>query len=162
VTSSPARTAMATPAATRASGGAREGRPPDTSPFAGTGTLLRFHLRRDRVMIVSWVAVIALFVWLVIATSQLILRRRMGAAAKELELKMWFFPYLTWIAIGSIVALIIGMVILESTRESLFLSLGLAAVVVGIGVFRYRRNGGSPHQDAASVEPSAVGSGPAS
>ena len=84
---------------------------------------------------------IALFVWLVIAASQLILRRRMGAAAKDLQLKMWLFPYLTWVAIVSIVALLIGMVILESTRESLLLSLALAAVVVGIGVFRYRRNG---------------------
>ena len=84
---------------------------------------------------------IALFVWLVIAASQLILRRRMGAAAKDLQLKMWLFPYLTWVSIVSIVALLIGMVILESTRESLLLSLALAAVVVGIGVFRYRRNG---------------------
>ena len=35
---------------------------------------------------------IALFVWLVIATSQLILRRRMGTAAKELELKNVVLP----------------------------------------------------------------------
>ncbi|MEV7662658.1 amino acid permease [Paenarthrobacter sp. NPDC089316] len=106
---------------------------------------------------------IALFVWLVIAASQLILRRRMGAAAKDLDLKMWFFPYLTWIAIGAIVALIIGMVIIESTRESLFLSLGLAAVVVAIGVFRYRRNGGSVvAAPSAKAEREEVGSGPAS
>jgi len=84
---------------------------------------------------------IALFVWLVIAGSQLILRRRMGAASKDLELKMWLFPYLTWVAIISIVALLIGMVILESTRESLLLSLALAAVVVGIGLWRYRKHG---------------------
>ena len=106
---------------------------------------------------------IALFVWLVIASSQLILRRRMGAAAKDLDLKMWFFPYLTWIAIGSIVALIIGMVILESTRESLFLSLALAAVVVAIGVFRYRKRG-TPSAPAGDGEAERVtlGSGPAS
>ena len=106
---------------------------------------------------------IALFVWLVIASSQLILRRRMGAAAKDLDLKMWFFPYLTWIAIGSIVALIIGMVILESTRESLFLSLGLAAVVVAIGVFRYRKRGTpSARVGDADAERVTLGSGPAS
>jgi GABA permease len=106
---------------------------------------------------------IALFVWLVIASSQLILRRRMGAAAKDLDLKMWFFPYLTWIAIGSIVALIIGMVILESTRESLFLSLALAAVVVAIGVFRYRKRGtpSAPVGDT-DAERVTLGSGPAS
>jgi GABA permease len=81
---------------------------------------------------------IALFVWLVIALSQLILRRRMGAAAKSLTLKMWFFPYLTWLAAASIVALLVGMVVLEDTRESLLLSVLLAAVVTAIGVWRYR------------------------
>ncbi len=81
---------------------------------------------------------IALFVWLVIALSQLILRRRMGAAAKDLPLKMWAFPYLTWLAIGSIVALLIGMIVLPDTREALLLSAGLAAVVVALGLYRYR------------------------
>ena len=111
---------------------------------------------------------IALFVWLVIAVSQLILRRRMGAAAQELQLKMWLFPYLTWAAIVSIVALLIGMVILESTRESLLLSLALAAVVVGIGLLRYRRRGLAPfeghpvHREAAVTgEEAPAAAGPA-
>ncbi|MEQ4564754.1 amino acid permease [Paenarthrobacter sp. CAP02] len=106
---------------------------------------------------------IALFVWLVISVSQLILRRRMGAAAKDLELKMWFFPYLTWIAIAAIVALVIGMVIIDSTRESLFLSLGLAAVVVAIGVWRYRKRGAAGLEAATTeAERADIGSGPAS
>jgi GABA permease len=121
---------------------------------------------------------IALFVWLVIASSQLILRRRMGADAKDLALKMWLFPYLTWVAIVSIVALLIGMVVLESTRESLLLSLALAVVVVGIGVWRYRKDGGSPagtdaagteetgptstDRTDATAEEAGVGAGPAS
>jgi GABA permease len=78
----------------------------------------------------------------------------MGAAAKDLQLKMWLFPYLTWLSIVSIVALLIGMVILETTRESLLLSLALAAIVVGIGVFRYRSNGSKatvPAADAAET-----------
>jgi GABA permease len=83
---------------------------------------------------------IALFVWLVIATSQLVLRRRMDKAdVEKLSLRMWAFPYLTWFAIASIVALLVGMMVLEKTRESLLLSLLLAAVVVGFGVWRYRR-----------------------
>jgi GABA permease len=112
---------------------------------------------------------IALFVWLVIATSQLVLRRRMGAAAKDLTLKMWFFPYLTWLAIASIVALIIGMVMLDSTRDSLLLSVALAAVVVGIGLWRYRRGGPAhaalvhtPETATTETADAAVGGGPAS
>jgi GABA permease len=93
---------------------------------------------------------IALFVWLVIAVSQLILRRRMGPAAKQLELKMWAFPYLTWLTIGSIVALLIGMGILKETRESLWLSVALAGVVAGIGLYRYPK--GSARKAAESLE----------
>lgn len=84
---------------------------------------------------------IALFVWLVIAISQLILRRRMGADAKDLALKMWLFPYLTWLSIVAIAALLVGMAVVPQTREALLLSMGLAAVVVAIGVYRYRKNG---------------------
>lgn len=110
---------------------------------------------------------IALFVWLVISASQLILRKRMGADAKDLALKMWLFPYLTWLAIGSIVALIIGMVILESTRESLMLSGALAAAVVGIGVWRYRKadadaDAGGSIGTASETEAASVGAGSAS
>ena len=100
---------------------------------------------------------IALFVWLVIAGSQLILRRRMGAAAKDLQLKMWLFPYLTWVAIVSIVALLVGMVVLESTRESLLLSLALAAVVVGVGLWRYRKNGTKTPARQRGTEPARRG-----
>lgn len=104
---------------------------------------------------------IALFVWLVIASSQLILRKRMGAAAKDLALKMWLFPYLTWLAIASIVALVIGMMILDTTRESLMLSLALAAVVVGIGVWRYRKGGpGAGHAVGTAPETEPAKAGP--
>lgn len=95
---------------------------------------------------------IALLVWLVIALSQLILQRRMGAAAKELELKMWLFPYLTWLSIAVITALLVGMVIVPETSEALLLSAGLVAIVVAIGVYRYRKGGGGPPADAVLGE----------
>ncbi|TFD52694.1 amino acid permease [Cryobacterium frigoriphilum] len=83
---------------------------------------------------------IALFVWLVIAVSQLILRRRLSPEqTRALSLKMWLFPYLTWFAIASILALLVGMLVIEKTRESLLLSVLLAAVLVTVGVLRYRK-----------------------
>jgi GABA permease len=55
------------------------------------------------------------------------------------------------------------MVILESTRESLMLSLALAAVVVGIGVWRYRKGGpAGPSPEAPQGEDAAVGARQAS
>ncbi|WP_434617614.1 amino acid permease [Arthrobacter sp. A5] len=104
---------------------------------------------------------IALFVWLVISLSQLILRRRMGAAARDLQLKMWAFPYLTWLAIGSIVALLIGMIVLPDTREALLLSAGLAAVVVALGLYRYRGGGGRAAAASAAARSADVETHPA-
>lgn len=92
-------------------------------------------------LLVNTSGAIALFVWLVVATSQLVLRRRMDKAeVDKLSLRMWAFPYLSWFAIASIVTLLVGMMVLEKTPESLVLSLLLAAVVVAVGVWRYRRN----------------------
>ncbi|WP_425862890.1 amino acid permease [Arthrobacter sp. TWP1-1] len=113
------------------------------STVVGFVTVGLNYLSPDKVFLfmVNTSGAIALFVWLVIALSQLILRRRMGAEAKDLALKMWFFPYLTWLSIVAITALLIGMVIVPQTREALLLSVALAAVVVAIGVFRYRNKG---------------------
>lgn len=134
------------------------------STVVGFVTVGLNYLSPDKVFLfmVNTSGAIALFVWLVIAASQLILRRRMGAAAKDLELKMWLFPYLTWLSIAAILALIVGMVIVPQTREALLLSVGLAAVVVAIGVFRYRR-GGPGRAGAEALEAEAgvdVGSRP--
>ncbi|GEB64100.1 GABA permease [Sinomonas atrocyanea] len=95
---------------------------------------------------------IALFVWLVIAASQLILRRRADAAGTKLEIRMWLFPYLTWASIVAIVALLVGMLFLDDTRDELVLSVALAAVVVAIGVARYRRRGPTPAGAPALAE----------
>nr|MDQ5861400.1 amino acid transporter [Actinomycetota bacterium] len=57
------------------------------------------------------------------------------------------------------------MVILDTTRESLLLSLALAAVVVGLGVWRYRKGGAAADASdggTAEGESVAVGAGPAS
>lgn len=120
------------------------------STVVGFVTVGLNYLAPDTVFLfmVNTSGAIALFVWLVIALSQLILRRRMGAEAKQLELKMWLFPYLTWLSIAVITALLVGMVIVPETREALLLSAGLAAIVVAIGVYRYRKGGGGRPADA--------------
>ncbi|MFE7423147.1 amino acid permease [Rhodococcus sp. NPDC057529] len=98
---------------------------------------------------------IVLFVWLVISVSQLRMRRRLEASGTRLELKMWLFPYLTWLTILAIVGLCIGMVVLPGTRSQMFLSLALAGTVIAVGVYLNRRRGPA---DARTVddEPSAA------
>lgn len=128
-----------------------------SSTVVGFITVGANYLSPDTVFLflVNTSGAIALFVWLAIAVSQLILRNRMGAEAEKLDMKMWAFPYLTWLSIAAIVALLVGMTVLESTRESLLLSVGLAAVVVGIGVYRYSggRGGRGPAGHLTTEEP---------
>lgn len=136
------------------------------STVVGFITVALNYIAPDTVFLflVNTSGAIVLFVWLVIAISQLILRRRMGADAKELVLKMWLFPYLTWFAIISIAALLVGMVLVDSTRESLILSVALAAAVIGFGLWHHRKHRGpvldeqATTQSTAPTQPAKTGS----
>jgi len=79
---------------------------------------------------------IALFVYLVIACSQLVMRRRLDAEGHQPAVRMWLFPTLTWATIVFIVGVLVLMVIRPEHRLELELSVVLAAVIVAIGVVR--------------------------
>ena len=81
---------------------------------------------------------IALFVYLVIALSQLRMRRELDCAGHRPEVRMWLYPWLTYLTIGFICAVLVLMLVQEGHRLELALSLALAAVIVGIGVARRR------------------------
>ena len=83
---------------------------------------------------------VALFCYLLIAVSQLIMRRRLEREDPEaLTLKMWLFPWLTLASIGAIVAVIFAMALVDDVRDQLWWSLASLAVVVGLAVRRTRR-----------------------
>jgi GABA permease len=83
---------------------------------------------------------VILFVYLLIAVSELVLRRRTPEA--ELTVKMWFFPVLTILAIVGIVAVLVQLGLNSETRSQLLLSLlSWAIVLVLYAVTRWR--GGS-------------------
>ena len=83
---------------------------------------------------------VILFVYLLIAISQLVLRRRTPEAA--LKVRMWLFPGLTMVAIAGILAVLVQMAFTADTRSQFFLSLGSWAVVV-VAYFVTRSMGGS-------------------
>jgi GABA permease len=65
---------------------------------------------------------VAIFVYVLIALSQLRLRSRMGPdAERKLRVRMWCFPYLTWLAIGGMLAILIAMAFIPDQREPLWL-----------------------------------------
>ena len=83
---------------------------------------------------------IALFVYILIALSELRMRRTLEREAPErLKLKMWGFPWLTWACIVAMVAVVASMALIDDVRSQLipsFISLG---VVVAAAWLRSRR-----------------------
>ncbi len=83
---------------------------------------------------------IILFVYWLIALSQIVLRRR--TPDEQLALKMWFFPVLSILTLVGITAVLVQMAFDRSARSQLWLSLLSWAVVIGlyfVGRARSRR-----------------------
>jgi GABA permease len=73
---------------------------------------------------------IILFVYWLIALSQIVLRRR--TPDEQLALKMWFFPVLSILTLVGITAVLVQMAFDRSARSQLWLSLLSWAVVIGL------------------------------
>jgi len=56
----------------------------------------------------------------------------------ELELKMWFYPVLTWAVIAFITFTVVFMAFRDGFKLLLWLTLALTAAIVAIGVLRQR------------------------
>src|SRR5215213_9274891 len=91
---------------------------------------------------------VILFVYLLIAVSQFILRRR--TPDERLVVKMWFFPVLTIVAAVGIVAILVQMGLDSDTRSQLWLSLlSWGLVLVLYAVTRWRGGSVSPEATRA-------------
>jgi GABA permease len=97
---------------------------------------------------------VILFVYLLIAISQLLLRGR--TPQDQLKVKMWMFPWLTILAAVGIVAVLVQMAFTSDTRSQLLLSLlSWAIVLVLYAVTRWR--GGSVSPEELEVKDGAKG-----
>ncbi|MEU3753101.1 amino acid permease [Streptomyces olivoreticuli] len=89
------------------------------------------------------VGAVLLFVWGLIAASQLRLRRRIEREMPEkLALRMWAFPYLTWVALAGMGAVLVLMLTDDGARPQLLWSGAATAavlVVAGLRELRLRR-----------------------
>lgn len=82
---------------------------------------------------------VILFVYLMIALSQLVLRRR--TPPEKLVVKMWGFPYLTIATAIAIVAILVAMGFQDDTRTQLWTSMLSWAVILALfGVLRLVRS----------------------
>ncbi|MBD0746157.1 amino acid permease [Streptomyces sp. CBMA152] len=91
------------------------------------------------------VGAILLFTWALIALSQLRLRRRLEHEAPEtLTLRMWCFPYLTWVALAGMAVVLVLMLTDEGSRPQILWSGGTTAVLLAVAWFRERRASPKP------------------
>ncbi|MEU9027876.1 amino acid permease [Streptomyces sp. NPDC048383] len=83
------------------------------------------------------VGAVLLFVWALIAVSQLKLRGMLEREMPErLTLRMWLFPYLTWAALIGMAAVLVLMLLDDSARPQLLWSSGAAAAVLLVAWLR--------------------------
>ncbi|MET9607966.1 amino acid permease [Streptomyces sp. NPDC006512] len=83
------------------------------------------------------VGAVLLFVWALIAVSQLKLRPRLERDMPErLTLRMWLFPYLTWAALIGMAAVLVLMLFDDAARPQLLWSTGAAAAVLLVAWLR--------------------------
>ena len=74
---------------------------------------------------------IALFVYLLIAISELVMRRQLEREAPErLQLKMWLYPWLTYLSIAAIVSVLVAMAVISEQRPLLIASLVSLGVIL--------------------------------
>ncbi len=81
---------------------------------------------------------VILFVYLLIAISQVVLRRR--TAPDKLIVRMWFHPVLSIVTIAAILAVLLQMYLDKLVRPQLLLSLLVWAVMLGLyAIIRWRQ-----------------------
>ncbi|MER5720461.1 amino acid permease [Streptomyces sp. NPDC020196] len=87
------------------------------------------------------VGAVLLFVWGLIAASQLRLRRRLEREAPgALTLRMWCFPYLTWVTLAGLLAVLLLMLTDDVARPQVLWSAGATGLVLLVAVVRELRS----------------------
>ncbi|MFH9609086.1 amino acid permease [Streptomyces sp. NPDC017448] len=91
------------------------------------------------------VGAVLLFVWALIAASQLRLRARLEREAPEaLSLRMWCFPFLTWLTLAGLLGVLVLMLTDDAARPQVLWSAGATALVLLVAVGRGWRERGTP------------------
>ena len=83
---------------------------------------------------------VAIFVYVLIAVSQLKLRARLEREAPEmLRVRMWCYPYLTWFAIVGMIGILVAMAFIPDQRTPLWLGVVSLGVLLVAYAWRARK-----------------------
>jgi GABA permease len=106
----------------------------------GYAAVVMSYVSPDKVFafLVNSYGTVAIFVYVLIAFSQLNLRRRLERETPDrLRMRMWAFPHLTRFAIVGMLAIVAAMAFIPDQRAPLVF--GLTSVVVLLAAFALRR-----------------------
>jgi GABA permease len=125
------------------------------STFFGYIAVIMNYISPDKVFLflVNSSGAIALLVYLVIAVSQLRMRKKLEQNNPEaLKIKMWLFPYLTYLTILALLVILISMLFIKSMVSQLLLTLLITAIVIiSYFVFAKKRLNSSYNKQAAPL-----------
>ncbi|MER5552959.1 amino acid permease [Streptomyces sp. NPDC002793] len=92
--------------------------------------------------LLNMIGAVILVVWIFIAVSQLILRKRLEREAPDrLVVRMWLFPGLTIVALAAMAGIFVLMLRQPDTRDQLLATGALTALLIVTGLVRQRRAG---------------------
>ncbi len=90
--------------------------------------------------LLNMIGAVILVVWIFIAVSQLILRRRTEREAPDrLVVRMWLFPVLTIVALAAMAGIFVLMLRQPDTRDQLLATGALTALLIVTGLVRQKR-----------------------
>ncbi len=103
----------------------------------GYGAVVMSYVSPDTVFafLVNSYGTVAIFVYLLIAVSQLRLRARLEKEAPErLRVRMWAYPYLTYLTIAGMLAIVLAMAFIPDQRMPLLFGIvSLAILLLAFG-----------------------------
>jgi GABA permease len=105
------------------------------STLVGYIAVVMSYVSPDRIFyfIINSAGAVALFVYAIVAGSQLRMRRRLERESPErLTLRMWGFPWLSRLTLAGTLAVVVSMAFVEDARSQLYLSVLSLAAILGI------------------------------
>ncbi|MFI2432210.1 amino acid permease [Streptomyces sp. NPDC018693] len=114
------------------------------SSLFGFGCVVLSYVRPDDAFpwLLNMIGAVILIVWIFIAVSQLLLRRRLERETPgKLVVRMWAYPWLTWVALAGMAAIFVLMAREPETRVQLYSSGGMTLALAALGYLWQKRRG---------------------
>lgn len=110
----------------------------------GYAAVVMSYVSPDRVFafLVNSYGTVAIFVYVLIAISQLKLRRTLEKTSPEkLKFRMWAYPYLTWLTIIAMLAIVAAMAFIPEQRAPLWFGvISVIVMLIGYAIKRSRQS----------------------